>query len=937
MKKIGLFLLACFAIFVLAISTSVVALADSAVSSNTVYLSNSGNDTNDGATSATAVKTIAKAYALLGEAGGEIVIVGTFSQRTDFTAPAHTGKVIIKGADANAKFEIARSARYYLGGETEITDLHISAVGNYTWYVICNFNSLKITETVSVTRNGSFVLNLGVQSGDAKYTPKNATLSVEGGDWSEIVAVHRNHFKTAHDPALLDDVDLTINIDKNAIIDRVFAFSRSAPDAFDILTGHNMRVNLLGGKINHLLCQTDTYDYVRGAANGMVVYIGKNFDITQSFTAGAQDDKHYVQDGSTGRYVFYGISPECSYDDNTWVSPRVKASGVIICKELYDILKDSTRIRKDAFAYIIREGEPIPTPRIPVALGTDGNIQWNLYADGELVISGTGSMNDFSSGSIPWYDYISNITSVTIEEGVTSIGSYAFYNCTSITSVTIPDSVTSIGDSTFGKCTSLTSINFSGGVRTIGAKAFSDCKMLKSIIIPEGVKAIGNELFYSCTGLESVSIPSTLNIISSKTFYNCSGLKTVSIAQGIITIDDYAFYNCKSITDLDIPSSVKTIGAGAFRGLSAITEISIPAGVSSIEDNAFRDCGLLAILYLPPSITNIGNGAFQSDNNLTNIVYCGTPEQWSSINKGINNAILSSATMSYHAIKTFEGKAPTCKEEGWKEYTVCTVCGYSTYEKLGLADHAWVDWTELIAPTCTNIGIETRQCTICGHDEHDIIMPTGHTMTFYEAAAPTCTNVGWNEYEACTKCALTTYVEIPALGHEWSEWTEVITPTCTKIGLEARNCAVCYEQDLNILQPRHNEITHEAKAPNCTEVGWDEYTTCGECGYSTYTEIPSLGGHEWGLWKILIQPTAERDGFKSRQCVACDETENEYAAYASGDIDGDGTLTNSDMTVAVRALAGFDTANTTCMDVNYDGILNNRDIIALIQKLAWGE
>ena len=89
--------------------------------------------------------------------------------------------------------------------------------------------------------------------------------------------------------------------------------------------------------------------------------------------------------------------------------------------------------------------------------GTCGtNVRWHLdITTGELTISGTGAMTNYSSFAIPWYSYKSSIKTVTIEDGVTSIGNDAFYYCSSLTSITIPDSVTSIGKYAFYGCSSL--------------------------------------------------------------------------------------------------------------------------------------------------------------------------------------------------------------------------------------------------------------------------------------------------------------------------------------------------------------------------------------------------------------------------------------------------------------------------------------------------
>ena len=122
-------------------------------------------------------------------------------------------------------------------------------------------------------------------------------------------------------------------------------------------------------------------------------------------------------------------------------------------------------------------------------VGTCGeNLTWALTRDGTLTISGTGEMTDYSHfNSVPWYTNRSQISSVVMDEGVTSIGSYAFFGCRSLTTITIPEGVTYIGFRAFEGCTSLTSITIPGSVTSIGNTAFYECSGLTSVTISEAV------------------------------------------------------------------------------------------------------------------------------------------------------------------------------------------------------------------------------------------------------------------------------------------------------------------------------------------------------------------------------------------------------------------------------------------------------------------
>lgn len=134
------------------------------------------------------------------------------------------------------------------------------------------------------------------------------------------------------------------------------------------------------------------------------------------------------------------------------------------------------------------------------------NVNWSFDSStGKLTISGSGEMNDYSYYTSPFYRNTS-IKSVIIEDGVTSIGSYAFEYCSSITSTTIPNSVTSIGNSAFGDCGSLTSITIPDSVTSMGGNAFGNCSSLTSVTIGNGVTSLEFGVFFGCRSLSNVGL-----------------------------------------------------------------------------------------------------------------------------------------------------------------------------------------------------------------------------------------------------------------------------------------------------------------------------------------------------------------------------------------------------------------------------------------------
>ena len=242
--------------------------------------------------------------------------------------------------------------------------------------------------------------------------------------------------------------------------------------------------------------------------------------------------------------------------------------------------------------------------------GTTGECTWTLDDNGVLTISGNGEMGDYGNLTLPWGD---NITSVIINDGVTSIGGAAFRHCTGLTSVTIPDSVTSIGDYAFYGCTGLTSVTSPDNVTSIGWNAFSGCNIQSASIRIRDLKSwcertdvyrissypnsgisdsrnIPVELYLNNEKVTDLVIPDDVTSISRNAFLGCTGLTSVTIGDSVTRIDDYAFSSCTGLTSVTIPDSIPSIGYYAFSGCTGLTRVTIPDSVTSIGGYAFSGC-----------------------------------------------------------------------------------------------------------------------------------------------------------------------------------------------------------------------------------------------------------------------------------------------------------------------------------------------------------
>ena len=217
---------------------------------------------------------------------------------------------------------------------------------------------------------------------------------------------------------------------------------------------------------------------------------------------------------------------------------------------------------------------------------------------------------------------ISSITSVTIPNSVTSIGKYAFSDCTGMTSINIPNSVTSIGEAAFINCSSLTSVNIPNSVTSIGGFAFEDCTGLTSITIPGSVTSINNNAFRNCISLTSVTIPSSdvSSIIGAEAFRNCTSLTSINIPN-VTLIGASAFYGCTALTTLNM-SNVEDIGEDAFRGCTSIHTLTIPSSCKKIKHRAFNGCIIRKLVLEDSSNTlKLGLSGWRQENYADEIYY----------------------------------------------------------------------------------------------------------------------------------------------------------------------------------------------------------------------------------------------------------------------------------------------------------------------------
>ena len=312
--------------------------------------------------------------------------------------------------------------------------------------------------------------------------------------------------------------------------------------------------------------------------------------------------------------------------------------------------------------------------------------------------------NELDDGTLEITKYAGNSATYVIPgeidgKKVTEIGDSAFKGCTELTSITIPDGVIGIGNNAFSGCTSLETVTIPASVTYVGNSAFYGCTSLKSVTVPESVTYIGGYAFAECYSLKYADIPANVTGIGASPFYNCRSLENINtdeankwyttvdgvlydkdktelinypagkkdssyvIPEGIRTIREKAFYGCLNLCELTIPDSVTEIESGAFecsslisdeygtikyvdgwvvgsghtanvvlkdgtRGIAfeafsgdgIIEKVTMPDTVKYINGCAFENCTNLSEVLLSSSLENIERGAFLNCSNLADIV-----------------------------------------------------------------------------------------------------------------------------------------------------------------------------------------------------------------------------------------------------------------------------------------------------------------------------
>jgi len=427
------------------------------------------------------------------------------------------------------------------------------------------------------------------------------------------------------------------------------------------------------------------------------------------------------------------------------------------------------------------------------------NATWSFDKNGGiLTITGTGAMDNYTSSSqIPWYmSYRTMIYEVVIEEGITQIGSRAFYGLSRLNSVSISKSVHTIESYAFANCSLLSDINLHDGITTIGTYAFQNCRALTELTLPSKLTTIPMRAFYGCKGLERVTLPPALTGIGDRAFYNCTNLLTIYNHSNLILTAGNTNYGYISYYATEI------YGHNWDSGVTVQHATHNQNGQINYTCNGCKTIRTETIDKIPHRYTTWKNA---NDNFHQSICECGDITQqehiWGNAKTSLAathttpgvriltcSICLAATTQTIPTLSTHEYNIYTQQDE--TNHMIACACGDAQLQK-----HCWDTGKIANQPTHITDGVKHQTCTECGFVYITVIPKTSHVYMDWESLGNT------NHQKSCA-CG-----DVISAPHRW-QGIVITSPTNTQMGERRFTCSDCnasYTEVISKLQNNENE------------------------------------------------------------------------------------------------------------------------------------
>lgn len=551
---------------------------------------------------------------------------------------------------------------------------------------------------------------------------------------------------------------------------------------------------------------------------------------------------------------------------------------------------------------------------------------------GVLTVTGSGAIDDYDENSletIPWYTLRNIITSVVVSEGITEIGNYAFCREVNVTDVQLPSTLTRIGDAAFAGNTNLKSLTIPDSVTTVGDYAFGytyDMSLTEGFVTYCGNNSAAQRYciksYVPFDAPFDVSGNSTAVILGSNwqamwsfvpkadgvlTFWSTGGADTYGLIYdaSTYTYNDKFFQMSQSAVATGDDISSSNCNFEIVYNVTAGTRYYLAAKYMSASKTSGSFATHMTFVCTEHNYDVTDTATCTADGTKTSVcVACGHTMTETSLAKGHTPG----------EIVIENDNASTCIVAGsYDEVTYCTVCNAETSRETkehALAEHNYL-LVASVAPTCTDGGYDTYECSVCTDTYNDNFTdPVEHVPDEPKETVvkPTCTDPGATLIEIyCGECGELleqdmTDIKEP-LGHDYAEVT--VDPTCTAKGKTTYTCSRCedtYEEEISMLEHTLGEATRENEvAPTCTKAGsYDMVTRCTECENIVDTQTTKIDALGHSYTEII----GFADGEVSTVCDRCDK----YKTYTFMDYFG---------------------TDFALLDVVEDGIVNAKDYAKL--------